>query len=215
MFAAIDAAGKHDSINISAQRRMRDPDSLAMTEYKPAWTLRVENLQSTIRLVAEETGGSVLANTRAYDSFFDDLRDRLDNYYSLGYAAPHPKEGGAHKIVVRVKQPGLRVHHRRAYRDKTWTDRLTDRLVAELLLGVGDNPLEVIAGTVFNDPGATATDNVDAVVGVTVTGVVDTGTPGRFVDVTLVWKKRAPRPVQGALDLAAYLWPPDIAMASE
>ncbi len=160
MFSAIDAAGKHNTVNISAQRRMRDLDSLAMTEYQPAWTpqldtLRAKNLQNTIELVAEETGGSVHINTRKYGDFFGDLRDRLDNYYSLGYAAPHPKQGGQHQIRVKVKRKDLQVHARRAYRDKTWADRLTDRVVAELLLGVGSNPigLEVTPGAVKSQEG--------------------------------------------------------------
>ena len=160
MFSAIDAAGKHNTVNISAQRRIRDPDSMAMAEYKPAWTpqldtLRTRNLQNTLELVAEETGGSVLLNTRSYGDFFGDLRNSLDNYYSLGYAAPHPKQGGQHQIRVKVKRPGLQVHARRAYHDKTWTDRLTDRVVAELLLGVGSNPLgvEVTPGAVIREEG--------------------------------------------------------------
>ena len=160
MFSAIDAAGKRNSIDVSAQRRMRDPDSLATTEYQPAWTpqldtLRTKNLQSTIELVAEETGGSVLINTRKYGDFFGDLRDSLDNYYSLGYVAPHPKQGGQHQIRVKVKGKGLQVHARRAYRDKTWADRLTDRVIAELLLGVGSNPLgiEVTPGAVKSKEG--------------------------------------------------------------
>ncbi len=45
----------------------------------------------------------------------------------------------------------------------------------------GDDPLEVIAGTVFDDPGATATDNVDAAVAVVVSGSVNTSSPGSYV----------------------------------
>lgn len=151
MFTAIDAGGKHRTLNISAQRRLRDLDTLAVTEYQPAWnetldSLHVRNLQSTLEYVAEETGGSVHLNTRDYDGFFRDLRDRLDNYYSLGYLAPHAKEGGRHEIEVRLKgslAKDLKVQHRRSYYDKTWTDQLTDRTVSEVLLGVGSNPLAV------------------------------------------------------------------------
>ena len=45
---------------------------------------------------------------------------------------------------------------------------------------IGDNPLEVTAGLPFSDPGATATDNVGVVGGVTVTGAVNTAVPGSY-----------------------------------
>ena len=46
---------------------------------------------------------------------------------------------------------------------------------------IGDDPLEVIAGTTFVDPGVSVTDNVGVVGGVVVTGTVDTMSPGTYV----------------------------------
>ena len=58
---------------------MRDIGSAGASDYAPVWNQRLDilgeqNRQSTLRLLADETGGAVLVNTRDYDSFFDDLR---------------------------------------------------------------------------------------------------------------------------------------------
>jgi len=44
----------------------------------------------------------------------------------------------------------------------------------------GDNPLTIAQGATFSDPGATATDNVDGSVSVSVSGSVDTATIGSY-----------------------------------
>ncbi len=44
----------------------------------------------------------------------------------------------------------------------------------------GDNPMDVLQGSTFIDPGATATDNVDSTVTVAESGTVDTSTVGSY-----------------------------------
>ena len=44
----------------------------------------------------------------------------------------------------------------------------------------GDNPMELIQGTAYSEPGATATDDVDGKVTVTITGSVDKDTVGTY-----------------------------------
>jgi len=53
----------------------------------------------------------------------------------------------------------------------------TERPTIELL---GENPLSVIPGSVFSDPGALVTDNVDSPRVITGAGLVDTSTPGTY-----------------------------------
>ena len=148
-FSAIDAAGIRRSYMTSAsQRRFRDLDSLAVNEYKPAWETRfdgikTQNLQDSLQVLATKTGGSVLINNRDYKKFFRGVRSSLDNYYSLGYQAPHPKQGQRHNLKVVPKEEGLKVFHHRGYRDKTWNERLADSTISHLMLGEGKNPLEV------------------------------------------------------------------------
>jgi VWFA-related protein len=146
VFNAIDGAGMRNSFTNSAEWGLRDSDSLAMANYQPVWNatldnLKTMNLQSPIQLLATETGGSVLVNHRDYATFFGDLRTTFDNFYSLGYVAPHQKSGGHHRIKVKVLREGVNVSYQRAYRDKTWDQLLTDRTVSQIVLGVGSNDL--------------------------------------------------------------------------
>ena len=101
VFFAVDASGQTDTLGGSAEFSMRDIGSAGASGYRPVWDQRLDilgeqNRQSTLRLLADETGGAVLANTRDYDAFFEDLRANLDNYYSLGFQAPHDREGRRH-----------------------------------------------------------------------------------------------------------------------
>jgi hypothetical protein len=136
----------------TAELAQRDTGPGAVPQV-PVWThrqdlLTEQNLQSTLQLLASETGGEVLLNTRNYASFFDHLRASLDNYYSLGFEAPHDREGRRYKLEVRVARPGLRVSHQRAYLDKPWQTRLTEQTVSMLVLGApsGDMALRAIPG---------------------------------------------------------------------
>jgi VWFA-related protein len=152
-FFAIDASGQTDTLGGSAEFSMRDIGSAGASGYAPVWDQRLDilgeqNRQSTLKLLAEETGGDVLVNTRDYDAFFDELRASLDNYYSLGFAAPHEREGNRHQLEVRVTRPGLRVAYQRAYLDKPWDVRLSEQTVTTLILGdtLGDMKVTAVPG---------------------------------------------------------------------
>jgi VWFA-related protein len=151
-FFCLDASGQTDMMGGSAELAQRDVGNGAVPAV-PVWTQRndiltEQNLQSSLQLLAAETGGEVLLNTRNYHSFFDDLRSSLDNYYSLGFQAPHDREGRRHRLEVRVDRPGLEVSYQQAYLDKPWETRLTEQTVATLVLGtpIGDMPLRAIPG---------------------------------------------------------------------
>jgi VWFA-related protein len=151
IFSAIDSAGRRRYTQ-GADRNIRDSDSYAIAEYSAAWdqrldTLHEDNLHSPLQMVARGTGGAVMMGGRAYDDYFRSLKNNFDNYYSLGFMAPHAKEGNAHKIEVKVKADGARVYFQSAYLDKTWNDFLADRTVSDLVLGVGQNPLDIVVAT--------------------------------------------------------------------
>jgi hypothetical protein len=74
---------------------------------------------------------------------FDWLREDLRSYYSLGYTPPHTADGKPHSIEVRLRNPQLRLRHRSGYLAKTADQRMRDRTLSALMLGGGDNPLEV------------------------------------------------------------------------
>ncbi|MCP4414248.1 MAG: DUF5011 domain-containing protein [Gammaproteobacteria bacterium] len=51
---------------------------------------------------------------------------------------------------------------------------------APVIALIGDNPMTVVHGTTYTEPGATVTDNVDTGLTATVTGTVDTSTVGEY-----------------------------------
>jgi VWFA-related protein len=147
-FWAIDASGKRGGMGGSAEFSMGERDSALLSGTQMVWNQRLDNLQArnvqgSLQLAAGDTGGEVMLNHRNYDRFLDRMREGLDNFYSIGYAAPHAKEGGLHEIRIEMSDPTLKASYQRGYRDKTWNQRLTDAVISQLLLGVGDNPLQV------------------------------------------------------------------------
>ena len=106
-------------------------------------SVQTTNLRQPLTLLAADTGGRALLDTNDFLPDLARMRDDLSRYYSLGYSPPHQGDGRNHRIEVRVKRPGLRVRHRQTYRDKPALERTVDRVLASLLYGYEDNPLEV------------------------------------------------------------------------
>jgi len=104
---------------------------------------RTFNYQETLVDIANATGGSTVLNTTNYDQAIASVAEDFDVFYSLGYAARQGGDGGFHKIEVRVRQPGLKVRHRRGYVDKPQEERIADRTLSSLILDMEKNPLEV------------------------------------------------------------------------
>ena len=67
--------------------------------------------------------------------------------------------------------------------NSTSTDRTVNVVdaTAPVITLNGSNPMSVSQGSVFTDPGATATDNVDGSVAVTASGSVNTAVPGTYI----------------------------------
>ena len=105
--------------------------------------LRVDNLQSTLSLLADETGGRAVFNEAHPAEALEEIAADFGSYYSLGYAAPPERRYPIRQIEVRLKQPkkGWRVRYRRSYILKSEEQRLADRLYAALRLGEQSNPL--------------------------------------------------------------------------
>jgi VWFA-related protein len=86
--------------------------------------------QSSLRTLAEETGGFAAVNQNTLGSAFARIVDANSRYYVLGYYPPtSARDGRFHQIEVRTKRPGLRVSARRGYaspRGRTPTERARD-----------------------------------------------------------------------------------------
>jgi VWFA-related protein len=110
------------------------------------WTTELvtaERFSNTTPLsnLAGATGGIAALDPINPEPLLNRLRDDLSSYYSLGYVSPTARIDKTHKIVVRVKQPGLKVRHRETYQAKTGTDKAIERTLSALLLGEEHNPL--------------------------------------------------------------------------
>jgi VWFA-related protein len=100
---------------------------------------RAGALQASLDHAAEATGGLAAAAGADVSRFLERMWSRSTSYYSLAYAIPHPEEPGVRRLKVKVKRPGVRVHHREAYVVKPAATRIGDLLAGALLLRTGEN----------------------------------------------------------------------------
>ena len=74
----------------------------------------VDRTQSTMRVLATETGGFAVVNNGDFDKAFRRIDDETSNYYVLGYYSNRPDSPGrSHQIEVRVIRPGIAVWSRK------------------------------------------------------------------------------------------------------
>lgn len=104
------------------------------------------NIQSSIRFMAEETGGFSIINTNNFTPLLDRMAEDFTNYYSLGF---QPNTSGVvgryHTIKVQLKNKmkGVNLRFREGYRDRPVSTRMADSALAALNFGYARNPLEV------------------------------------------------------------------------
>jgi VWFA-related protein len=101
-----------------------------------------ENPKGPLVYLAHETGGRAVVDTNDFVGGLAPLRDDLATYYSIGFSNARQADGRQHRIEVRVSRPGARLIYRRSYRDKLPAEVTVDRLLAALLHGLEDNPLD-------------------------------------------------------------------------
>jgi VWFA-related protein len=119
-----------------------DPNERMMSSTAVNSTLRA-NLQASLSLLADETGGRAILHANDLRPDLDRMRDDFATYYSLAFTPPHRGDGRTRAIEVRINRPGLRAAYRKSYRDKPPLERAADRTLTALLTGAGDNPLDV------------------------------------------------------------------------
>jgi VWFA-related protein len=136
-FYTIDAAGLRTFGSISAENQ--GPGQGIMVD-----SVQISNLQSTLQMMAEETGGMAILNANNVMPQLDRIAQDFNTYYSLGYTPPHYGDGRYHRVEVKVKgRKGLVVRHREGYRDKTTETRMSDGTLAALKFPFEENPLGI------------------------------------------------------------------------
>lgn len=104
----------------------------------------VANLQDPLFLMANGTGGQVIANTNNYESLLERIGEDFSRYYSLGFVSQTVDSGRYHKIEVKLpERKDLKLRHREGYRDKPVQQRMTESVQAALRFGVEQNPLGI------------------------------------------------------------------------
>jgi VWFA-related protein len=140
-FYTIDAAGVrvYESTQASERGHASAPGLTQIVD-----SVRFSNLQSTLQLMAEKTGGVAIINTNTFMPQLERIARDFNSYYSLGYTPAHFGDGRYYKIEVKVKgRKDLVVRHREGYRDKNVEARMTDGTIAALNFPFEENPLGV------------------------------------------------------------------------
>jgi VWFA-related protein len=79
--------------------------------------------QDSLRFIAENTDGVVIANATNLDAQITRIVDDLSSYYLLTYSSSNTKlDGRFRATTVRVKREGVKVRVRRGYRGRTADD---------------------------------------------------------------------------------------------
>lgn len=119
--------------------------------------MRTANLQHTLFLMADETGGRAVFNANRFGEELEEIVRDVETYYSLGFLPEHQGDGRIHRLRVRVLADHHDARYRVAYRDKPLEERLVEAMLGTLLFGVESNPLgvELELGEATAGPGST------------------------------------------------------------
>jgi len=141
-FYTIDAAGLRTYESTSAANQGPGPTAPGLSQLVDS--VNISNLQSTLQLLAEKTGGVAIINTNVAMPGLERIARDFNTYYSLGYTPPHFGDGRYYKIEVKVKnRKDLQVRHREGYRDKSTEARMNDGTMAALNFPFEENPLGI------------------------------------------------------------------------
>ena len=128
-------------------------------------TLETVNVTQSLQLVTAPTGGLISLDPSTPRVLLDQMLYDFDHYYSLGYTPAARRTPGDHRILVKVKRPGLKVRHRGSFSDRSVADRLVHQSMAALMLGArNQNPLDVRVRFEGEKPGKKGQREVSMVV---------------------------------------------------
>jgi VWFA-related protein len=80
------------------------------------WRLHVTKAQTTLRVLAEETGGTAVVGTNDFDKGLRRIDAETSDYYVLGFYSSNPdQQKRLRQISVKVDRPGMSVWSRKEY----------------------------------------------------------------------------------------------------
>ena len=84
------------------------------------WRTHIQKTQSSLRYLAEETGGAAVVNENDFEAALKRIDAETSDYYVLGYYSTNPDPSKrVRAIEVKVNRPSITVASRRAYSLKT------------------------------------------------------------------------------------------------
>jgi VWFA-related protein len=90
----------------------------------------LQNQLSAMNMVADRTGGATAWGAKNIAEFLPKVRDDLDAYYSLAYRVTANRNNHDRSISVRMKNRDFTARARRDYVDKSFVERMKDRVIA-------------------------------------------------------------------------------------
>jgi VWFA-related protein len=98
------------------------------------------NLQETLFLLADETGGRALFGRGDVRGELAGAVAELRERYVLAYSPPTGRDGRVRRIRVETTRPGIELRYRKVYRARTLDEEVSEQLVGRLLYGGDDAP---------------------------------------------------------------------------
>jgi VWFA-related protein len=134
---SLEAAGlRGDAADMSIGSRQFRPSTMTQR-------MRTANLQQSLYVLADETGGEATLNANRFGDSLAAVAQDVGTYYSLGFTSDHAGDGQAHTIRVEVDAPHHDLRYRKAYSAKPIETRIAEGAVASLVFGYEANPLNV------------------------------------------------------------------------
>ena len=138
-FNAFEASSFHLSMTASPEFRS--------SIYTPGATVdryRTQNLQNSLFMMANETGGKALLGTNGFFPEPEIIDRALSSYYSLGFSPLGSGSSDSHTIRVELREgKGLELRYRRSYSMRPHAAEQDDKLMSVLALGWNQNPLDI------------------------------------------------------------------------
>lgn len=100
------------------------------------------DLESSLRIMADETGGLVVRRHQAVDRTLERLIEDREGSYTVALPRPDSAPGSPHAIDIRANRRRLDVRHRRSFLTPDADDLIIERLRIALMGGTTFNPLE-------------------------------------------------------------------------
>ena len=109
-----------------------------------SWMVGRENHQASLKLLANQTGGTVVINTDEFLPALQRIWSAFSSYYSIGCVLANPGSDTIHHVEVQLPgEPGAELSFRRTFVSKSLETVVQERVTSRLFIEFEHNPLGV------------------------------------------------------------------------